>query len=341
MFLILDMSSHLDEFLEPWPDGRRVSSSVIARYYLANTPFLFLQAAPFVTLIAGLFTLTRLMRSNEVAAAMAAGISARRVLLPIFAGGVLAGGAMVVVREVATESILPLRDSLRYVLEEKSFDEVYRTLRMRTESGSLLRLTEYRPGDEATAPSGWDLAVHLRSGPTWVATIRADRATFAERDGVWGLSLEGGRRIEVSEQRQVTEQDWLGPLEFPFSPSLALTFLRARDNPLELSYREAKTLGASDPDSVVYQTLTQYHLTFPLANLVLLLVGLPLLMRHERGGGAEGLAKGLMLCLFFFAADFVCRNLGVQGSLDPLLASWLPILFFGSVGLVLYDSLPT
>ena len=74
---------------------------------------------------------------------------------------------------------------------------------------------------------------------------------------------------------------------------------------------------------------------------MLLLVGLPLLMRHERGSGAEGLAKGLLLCLFFFAADFVCRNLGVQGSLDPLLASWLPVLFFGSLGIVLFESLPT
>ena len=145
----------------------------------------------------------------------------------------------------------------------------------------------------------------------------------------------------MGESRLVTPQDWLGADEFLFTPELARTFRRARDNPLELSYAEARELGARDPDNVVYQTLTQYHLTFPLANLVLLVVGLPLLLRHERGAGAEGLARGLLLCLFFFAADFVCRNLGVQGALDPLLASWLPVLFFGSLGVVLYASMPT
>ena len=43
----------------------------------------------------------------------------------------------------------------------------------------------------------------------------------------------------------------------------------------------------------------------------------------------------------FFATDFVCRNLGIQGALDPLLASWLPVLAFGSVGVVLLDGMRT
>jgi lipopolysaccharide export system permease protein len=89
----------------------------------------------------------------------------------------------------------------------------------------------------------------------------------------------------------------------------------------------------------VYQTLLQYHLTFPLANVVLLLVGLPVMMRHDRAKGAEGLAAGCLLCVFYFAADFVFRSLGLQGSLDPKLAAWTPVLFFGSLGLVLVDSM--
>ena len=90
-----------------------------------------------------------------------------------------------------------------------------------------------------------------------------------------------------------------------------------------------------------YQTLFQYSLTFPLANLVLLLVGLPILMRYERGKNAEGLVGGCLLCVFYFAIDFVFRNLGLQGALEPRLAAWLPILFFGSLGIVLYDSMRT
>jgi lipopolysaccharide export LptBFGC system permease protein LptF len=81
--------------------------------------------------------------------------------------------------------------------------------------------------------------------------------------------------------------------------------------------------------------------TFPLANVVLLLVGLPFLMQFERGRGTEGLVAGFLLCVFYFAADFVSLNLGMQGQIDPILASWLPPLFFGSLGLVLFGSIRT
>lgn len=341
LFVIMDLASNLDDFLEPRPDGSTVSSGIIAAYYLFNLPFLFLQAAPFITLIAGLFTLTRLLGNNEVGAVLAAGVSGRRLLLPIFAGGLLAAVGMFALRESATYTILPVRDSLHYQLTEKSPERVYNVLRLRDLAGSRMRFAEYRPGENGESPSGVDFHIVLREGDQWVASIDASRAWWTERDGEWGLALEDGVREEVSERQHTTPIDWIGPDLFDFTPEMALTYRRSQKNPLELSFLEAVELGRRDPDNVIYQTLMQYHLTFPLANLVLLLVGLPLVMRHERARGVEGVAKGLLLCLFFFAVDFVCRSFGVQGALDPLLASWLPVLLFGSLGVVLFDALRT
>jgi lipopolysaccharide export LptBFGC system permease protein LptF len=48
-----------------------------------------------------------------------------------------------------------------------------------------------------------------------------------------------------------------------------------------------------------------------------------------------------MLCIGFFAADLVFRNLGLQATLDPRIAAWMPVLLFGSLGIVLYDSMRT
>ncbi|MFT7668840.1 MAG: lipopolysaccharide export system permease protein [Planctomycetota bacterium] len=341
LFIIMDLATNLDDFLEPWPDGSTVSSAIISAYYLFNLPFLFLQAAPFITLIAGLFTLTRLLNNNELGAALAAGIGGRRVLLPIFLGGLLAAVGMTALRETASATLLPVRDSLHYTLTEKKTERVYKTLRMRDLSGSLLRFREYRPGTDDEVPEGLDLAVHLRQGEIWLESIGATRAWWAERDGEWGLALENGTVSEVGDSQHQKPIDFLPRSRFDFSPEMALTYRRSKSNPLELSFFESVALGRRDPDNVVYQTLMQYHLTFPLANLVLLLVGLPLVMRHERARGAGGVAKGLLLCLCFFATDFVCRSFGVQGALDPLIASWLPVLIFGSLGVALFDSVRT
>jgi lipopolysaccharide export system permease protein len=345
LYLILDMAANLDDYLEPWPGGGHAPTLVLVRYYLLTVPFVFLQLCPFVTLVAGMFTATRLLRHNEAIACLAAGVSAHRLLAPVLLGGGLAAVGMFALRELLSAPVLGgatlanKRDALRFVLEERRPDRVYQELWLRDLEGSLVRLEQFRPavGDPPVAEAR-GIQVTLRASSELI-TISAERGVFVSEDGRQGWWLEGGKRREVEGDQTERPVDRLEG--FDFTPELALSFFRARERPLELSFAETRELASRDPDSVVYQTLLQYHLTFPLANLVLLLVGLPVLMRYERGRGLEGLAAGCLLCVFYFSADFVFRNLGLGGNLDPNLASWLPVLFFGSLGLMLFDSMRT
>lgn len=340
LVFITDLATKLDGYLRPWEEGGSAPVALVVRYYLLNVPFLFLQSAPFVTLAAGLFTVSKLLKHNELAAGMAAGVSARRMTASIFAGGALAAVGSFGLREWIAEAVLPQRDALLYVLEEHSYDRVYeKGVWLRSLDGSVLRLGKFRPAvGQPPRAEVRDLEANLRVDGE-VVRIEAERAVYVERDGRIGWWLQGGMRKVIGERKEERAIDWLEG--FDFTPELALTFHRARNNPLDLSFGEAVELARRDPDNVVYQTLMQYYITFSLANVVLLLVGLPLLMRHERGRGLEGLAASLMLCVFYFGADFVCRNLGLQGAVDPLFASWAPVLAFGSLGVVFYDSMRT
>jgi lipopolysaccharide export system permease protein len=311
-----------------------------------QVPFLFLQVAPFVTLVAGLFTVSKLRRVNETVAALASGVSSWRLLAPVFLLGGICATGMFGLRELASRALANRRDVLRFVLEEKSYDAVYENLRIRDLNGSVVLVDEFRPatplppeaGDVPLppAPEARGLQAILRSRTHWSDT-EARKAEYLERGDRMGWKLEGGLREEVAGSQQNEAIEWLDGFEF--TPALAITCWRARENPLELSFSEVRDLARRDPDNVVFQTLLQYHLTFPLANLVLLLVGLPLLMRHDGGRKGVGLAASVVLCISYFSTDFVLRNMGLEGSLDPLLAAWLPILVFGSLGLVLYDSM--
>jgi lipopolysaccharide export system permease protein len=334
LYFIMDLATNLDDFLEPWVGGGQAPAGVVAQYYLLNLPYLFLQAAPFVTLTAGLFTVSRLLKHNEIAAALAAGISAHRVLAPIFVGGIVSAGLMFGLREMVPDSIAPKRDAFLHMLTHRRPEVVHRNLWVRDLGGSVVRLGEFRPRTNEVR----EFEATLRTGASYV-TIEAPRMVYEVRGGELAWWLEDGVHEEVGEQQRTRPVERLEGFEL--TPELALTYQRMRSNPLELSFRETRLLAGRDPDNVVYQTLLQYHLTFPLASLVLLLVGLPLLLRPERARGFDGIVSGLMLCVFYFAADFVCRNLGLQGSLDPLLASWIPVLLFGSLGVVLFDAIRT
>lgn len=337
LFWIMDLASHLDDYLEPWDDGTIVSTGVLVRYYVLHLPYLFLECAPFVTLVAGMFTVNRLVKKNEVVAALGAGVSAQRLLLPVLLGGVAAAVAMFGIREWTGQRIAGPREALHDMLDKKRTEQRYEALWLRDLSGSIVRLGTFLPGRGGPAGAEVEgLEAILRSSDG-VVVINALRAVWNGDTGRW--ELEGGVRRVMGEEKEVAE---VSELEgFEFTPQLALTYERARGNALELTMSEVSDLMRRDADHVAYQTLWQYNLTFPLANLVLLLVGLPLMLNYERGGGAERMAAGGLLCLFYFGFDFVFRSLGTEGSLSPVLAGWLPILIFGSAGVVLVDSMRT
>ena len=94
LYLIVNLAANVDDWLEP--DGEHTPGQQLLRvggYCLLRAPFLFLSLAPFVTLIAGLFTMARLRKSGEMVAALSIGISARRLMAPIFfVAGLMAVG---------------------------------------------------------------------------------------------------------------------------------------------------------------------------------------------------------------------------------------------------------
>lgn len=343
LFMVIDMASNLDNYLEPWEDGTTVPASILLRFYILNLPYLFLQVAPFVTLIAGMFTVSKLLKAREVTAVLSAGISARRMLLPVFFSGLMLALGMFSLREFVGMGVAAERDSLRDILEERRWEPEYENLAVIEESGSVVILDHFHPKPvDGSPPRIEGLVAILRTDADYgVAKYnRIDAESAVYEDGRWNLT--GGRRtrIDPEDQSNLRRQDKVNTLDgYEFTPELATTFKRAKDAPLELTFSEVQSLMERDPADTSYQTLWHYHLTFPLANVILLLVGIPLMFTYERGRGSERMAIGGLLCIFYYAADFVFRTLGIKGQLSPLLSAWIPVLIFGAIGVMLYDSL--
>ncbi len=336
MFVIMDMAGNVEEYFEPWKDGTQVTFWMVLKYGMLNLPYQFLQIAPFVTLIAGMFTVNRLLRKNEVVAILSAGVSVHRLLLPVYIGGAAIALGMFVLREGVRFGIAEQRDALVDFLENHRHERVIENLVVRDVSGSIVVLDRFIPaGSGSGKPRVVGLQVRQRQGDSYTST-RASRGQWVDGE----LRLVDGRRQVISEEE--TEVEEVKRLEgVDMTPSIALTYNRAQTEPLELAFSEVQELMRREPDNPAWKTLWHYHLTFPLANLVLLLVGLPLMFDFERGGGSERMALGGLLCVFYFGIDFVLRSFGLSGGLSPILASWLPVLFFGSLGAALVDSVRT
>ena len=332
IFLIMDMTSSLDDYMAVGEDGMSPSGWLVVRLYLLKIPFLFLEVAPFVTLVGGLFTVSKLMANREVIAALGAGVSARRVLLPVFVCAGILGLGMFGLRELATESIGERRDILADRLITRRNTPVYENLWVKDARGNPIRIAEYYPSVGGGNPRIHGFAATLNQGDNWVKVTARD-ATYI--DGVWQLS--DGFRFSIMESAG-KETEVVTSLESGLTPRDIRTAWKAREAPTDLSFSELQELSQRDPDNIQWHTLLQVNLAFPFAHIVLLLVALPFLLRYERSKGAAGAGLGFILCIFYFALDFVCRSLGLQGEMGAMVAGWLPVLLFGSLGVVVFSS---
>jgi lipopolysaccharide export system permease protein len=306
---------------------------VLLRYYALNTPFLFLQVAPFVTTVAALFTLAKLIRHNELVASLNAGVSAQRLLLPVYAGALLAAGGMFALRETVTPAIGDRRDALRDRLEYRREARVLEDVTIRDLAGNEVMIGEFDAGAAAIRR----LQVGAVRGKR-LLFITATEAEFALRpDGEAGWRLRDGRLRELAGHEASTrELEWLELVTF--APRDVKLAHKGENAPLELSFAELDELSARDPSNLEYQTLFHYLLTFPLSNVVLVLLTMPFLLGRDRGKHIAGVAAAASACVAYVAFDFICRSFGMEGALSPLWAAWLPVLLGGSLGAALTES---
>ena len=83
--------------------------------------------------------------------------------------------------------------------------------------------------------------------------------------------------------------------------------------------------------------LVAYHtkIAYPFANLVLVLLAVPMAATRRRGGQAVQLVLGLGVAFLYLAFQQTVAPFGYVQAVPPWLAAWLPHLVFGAVAAVL------
>jgi Predicted permeases len=73
---------------------------------------------------------------------------------------------------------------------------------------------------------------------------------------------------------------------------------------------------------------------YPLANLILVLIGVPIASVRRRGGQAVRFAIGLAIAFIYLSIQKLAEPLGYAGTLSPVFTAWLPHVTFALVALL-------
>jgi lipopolysaccharide export system permease protein len=333
VWLVWDLSANLPDFL-----AGHASFSQVARFYVLQLPAVLMLSIPVGLLLALLYTLTQMSRRNEIVSMLAAGMSLHRILLPLFAAGLLATGLLALLNH----SLAPQAGALRDVMKDEIRNgrrqtrgmvgnHLYRNREDRRlwfftfidrERNNALRVEIIQQDEAGTVKEKWYAVTAVFEPSARVWTLQGARHVTIDGEGNM-ITSESAPAMEIRDWRETPwkiASSTMNP-EFLGVPELG-DYLR---------------FNAEFPRTRLAPFLTHWHYRWalPWICVVVVLIAGPLgVVNGRRGimGGVAG-AIGLFAGLIFSTSLFLA--LGKGDRIPPWTAAWGPMLFFLAVGLYL------
>ena len=331
IWFIFDISDNISTFLD-----ERVSRSLIVKYYLMQAPQILVVLLPVALLLALLFCLGRLSRTNEIVSMLTAGVSLPRLVAPLLLVALLTTGISTALNyslaphaEYARKRLLEDPNSRRQLI-----GLVAQTFRNRTDNRTWF-IQQFKPGENVFT------TVHIAqqdAEDNIVTNYIATSALYHPEDKTW--ELRAVKVVHYDATGNITKtgifdslviKDWS---ETPFRLSSA-NFRAEYLSVPEL--QEYLTSNADFPPTLLapFATHLRYRLALPWTCLVIALIATALGIGYSRRAVLSSVAAAVIIV---FALNFVTQlflALGEGARIPDWVAAWTPNIIFGLLGLIL------
>jgi LPS export ABC transporter permease LptG/LPS export ABC transporter permease LptF len=316
------------------------SISLLFEYIWFNLPEFIHYILPVTALTSALLALGLLTKFNEITAMKACGISLYRIIIPIILMAVLISLFSFYVQE----DILPYSNKKREEVWNKindvpprSYIYLDRRWVLSREKDRIYHYNYFDP-DEAVFNH---LSIFDLSLSSWSFEKRIYSERGYLRDG--NLALENcwvrdflGEKTERYERRSEMDLSQVEEMSY---------FLKEWKEPNQMNFGELskyiKEIEESGFDTVKFKVDLHYKVSFPLASLIMTILGIPFAFSMGRRGTLVGIGLSIVIAMIYWGAIGVFRELGVINFLPAFLSAWGPNLVFGLVGLYFLFTLKT
>ena len=344
LYIVVDLFMNLDEFTSHHQSMVGVAKHIGSYYGYRMTKF-FDQLCEPIVLLAAMFTIAFMQRSNELLPLLSAGMSTRRVVLPV-----LASAWVMLSLAVANEEFIIPRVANHLTLERDDPDggkEV--TVHGAYEPNGIL-INGERGQRHGQIVRNFYCTIPGSVGGRLLEVSAAEaryvpRTPDQPRTGGWLLTQAEPVTIEGWDHKEILE---------PIEKDPGKYFLHTQEVDFEAVTRQGKWFQLAStrqlyqelqrPDSVrVPEVAVLFHmrLTRPILGMILVLMGLSMILTDQNRNVFISVGMCLVLCGFFGGAIFASKFLGNQDVLSPALAAWLPVLIFGPLAFVMFDAVHT
>lgn len=326
MVIVVQTSQEIDDL---WKySGSEPFLYLLGQYYLYCIPALATIIAPIITLSGAIVALVRLARHNELMAMQAVGINMKRITFPLVVAGALAAATAAYVQEVVVPgSARPMRRvEVRLLGSGEDDPMIYRDIfAVDPKTSVWLSIGELdtRKNVIRDAMAG-DPKEGIGKSPMQIDEGRWE-------NGEW--RIRGSRTVEDEEGLTIEKlaDHLLGS---------SVTPEELAEGAVDISYRSLADLkkfaGLFPARAARLNTEIYKRLAYPLSNIVLLLLTIPLVVQAGGRASVRGIGLAVLMCLGFYAVMFIMLDLGNRGRVEPFVAAFVPMIVFAALGIWMY-----
>jgi len=337
VFSLMELINKINDFIP-----NRPSMGDLLLYSGLNMPQYLLYLMPMAALISGLFVFGEAARKKETTAVKASGGSIKALLMPFVYSGVLLSIAGFLISEFVvpdfSRKVHLLRDTLSN--RENVLTSKEGTVWLRAK-GAIVKIDLFLP------ERGVVQGVSIMKMDDYMLTerIEADSAQWkpawetAEnpKRGIWYLG--GVTEYRIKDGTVVTYKELQS--DIIDSPDI---FREDMQKPEEMNVRElaayTKRLTKAGFRNTKLTVDIHSRISYPLINLIMLVLGIALASKGHMGGGLITAAIGIFISLLYWVGYTGTLSLGYTGILPPFVAAFFMPVLFGGVTVYLFRPIP-
>lgn len=330
--IIFDISEKVEDFIEKSAPLK----AIVFDYYLNWIPYFANLFSSLFTFIAVIFFTSKMAYNTEIIAILSSGVSFRRLMLPYFISALI----IAILSFLLMAYIIPPANIIRKDFEYKYIKNPIRNtdkdIHRQIKPGVFIYMKSYNVSNDV----GYKFAMERFENGVLKSKLISDYIKWDTTLSKWTIHNYYIRDIDSLNEKITTGSKIdtalnMYPEEFKRMQNFTETMnLPQLNNYLKQQYMQ----GA---DNVVEILIDKYQrFAFPFATFILTLIGVSLSSRKIRGGIGMHIGFGLLLSFSYILFMRFTTMFSISGTMNPLLAVWLPNILYAIISIFLYRLAP-
>lgn len=316
-------------------------SDIVTKYYYGFLPHIIALLFPVFVLIAVVFFTSKLALRSEIVAMLSVGMSLNRILRPYWVGGIF----LALVLGLSNHFLVPVANIIRTNFENKYVDmgniakqqrQYLNNIHFRVDTYTYAGMRNY---DTITKTGNGFFLEKVKNNQVYY-NLRSETIIWDTAKKHWKLESAVERKINgLKEEVKILSNYYLKMGYLPTDISEDdFKKDKLKTPALDRFIKQEQIRGSEGVNAIKFERYRRD--ASAMSVIIMTMIAGILASRKIRGGSGFHLALAFIIGVFFIVIDKFSMVFSTKGNLPPMIAAWIPNVFFAVVAYLLYKRAP-